>query len=186
MRGKRLTSSIAIILALGLIYSFGCIFDPKPDEGPDPGPQIEWPDLTQKEDVVEYMLLTYKHREYERYKDLLHLEYVWFLQPRDAKEYNTTSLSYSEDIDGTEKLFKKAVMLELEIDPGTWNEIQQVGEEPCPGCWETDRVYRIQAQLPNSDIIYMGNDHVKFIIVPVEEGGKTKYKIRWAYDIDFF
>jgi hypothetical protein len=61
-----------------------------------------------------------------------------------------------------------------------------VGEEPCPGCWETDRVYRIQAQLPNSDIIYMGNDHVKFIVVPVQEDGKTIYKIRWAYDIDFF
>jgi hypothetical protein len=77
-------------------------------------------------------------------------------------------------------------MIELEIDPGTWNEIQQVGEEPCAGCWETDRVYRIQAKFSGIDNIFMGHDHVKFIIVPVDEGGKTIYKIKWAYDIDFF
>ena len=182
MRSTRFKSTVACILAIGLVYSLGCIFDPKPDEQPEQVDPIEWPDLTEKEDIIDYMLLTYKHREGERYANLLHDQYIWFMQDRDAEELNTPTLDYAQDIRGTKNLFKYAVTLWLELDPGTWEEIEAVGEEPCPGCWQTDRVYRIQATLPGDETVYTGNDLVKFI----EEDGKITYKLRWAYDINFY
>ncbi|HUV36226.1 MAG TPA: hypothetical protein VMX58_04720 [Patescibacteria group bacterium] len=186
MKSTKFKSVMACILALGMVYSFGCIFDPKPDEGPDIVDPVDWPDLTDKDDVIVFLLLTYKHRDGERYAELLHDQYLWFMQDRDAEELNIETLDYTEDVESTKRLFKRAVMLELEIDPGSWVEIEAVGEVPCPGCWQTDRVYRIRAQIPGDEKTYTGNDLVKFIVVPVEKDGKTRYEIRWAYDIDYY
>jgi hypothetical protein len=186
MISTKIKLGVSCALTILLVFSLGCIFNPKPDDEPEIIDPVEWPELTEKEDVVEYLLLTYEERDETRYGDLLHPQYIWYMQPRDAEELNLPTLDYERDVAGTTYLFDVSVMLDLEIDPGTWLEIEAVGEEPCPGCWQTDRVYRIQVQLPGDETIYTGHDLVKLIVVPVEEDGKTKYKIRWAYDIDYY
>jgi hypothetical protein len=186
MRSTRIKSGVACVLAILLVYSLGCIFDPKPDVEPDTPDPVDWPDLTNKDDVIEYMLLCYEERAKLRYPELLHHDYIWYMQPRDAEELNMPTLNKNQDTDGTIFLFGNAVTLDLEIDPGTWEEIEAVGEEPCQGCWQTDRVYRIQVQFLNDETIYTGHDLVKFIVVPVEDDGRTEYRVRWAYDIDYY
>lgn len=186
MKITRFTSAIACILAFGLILTSGCIFDPKPDDNPDPPTPIDWKDRTDKEDVITNMLLAYEHRDKGHYNELLHGDYIWYLQERDAQEFNQESLDYAEDTEGTARIFNRAVLLELEIVDASWTEVEEVGGESCVGCWSTERIYYIQAQFPGDDTIYTGHDLVKFIVVPVDENGTTKYRIRWAFDIDFY
>lgn len=184
MRSTKIKSWSVCVLAVLMVYSLGCIFNPKPDDNPDPPDPIDWPDLTDKEDVIDYMLLVYEEKAYRRYGDLLHESYIWFMQDQDIAKYGET-LGRQEDIRGTVGILKEATFLDLEIDPpgpNSWTEVTEVGEEPCPGCWQTKRQYLIQAQFPGSEKILTGNDYVRFIVTPVEEDGKTIYKIRWAYD----
>lgn len=182
MRSTKIKSWAACVLAILMVYSFGCIFNPKPDDNPDPPDPIEWPDLTEKEDVIEYMLLVYEDRNKERYPELLHEHYIWVMQDKDAEELHINQLDKVADIRGTNYLLGEASILELEIDPGSWGEVEAVGEEPCPGCWETEREYHIQVKVPIKEKPLQGHDLVKFIVVPVEKDGKKIYQIRWAYD----
>jgi hypothetical protein len=188
MKGERIMKAAGILACLGIVTALvfaGCSEETGPcNPGHDSG--IDWPDLTAREDVIDYLLLTYEHRDYDRYNTLLHPDYIWYFQPRDAEELGTPLIDYAEDAEATKRIFDRAVMLELELGAGTWNEITEVGGQPCHGCWETDRVYGIQVQFTGGDVIYTGSDMVKFIIVPVDDGGATIFKIKWAYDIDFF
>jgi hypothetical protein len=186
MRNMRFKSIVVCVLAFGMIFTSGCIFDPKPDPNPVPPAPIEWKDRTDKEDVITNMLLAYEHRDKGHYNELLHENYIWYLQDRDAEKLNQESLDYAEDTDGTARIFNRAVLLELEIVKATWTEEEEIGGEACVGCWSTERIYFIQAQFPGNETIYTGHDHVKFVVVPVDEDGTTKYRIRWAYDIDKF
>lgn len=180
---KRKIVLISLVLAVTAVLAAGCSDSPK---APVRDSGIDWKDLTDPEDVITNMLLAYENRDIVHYEELLHEDYIWYFQERDAQMLGRASLDFAQDVGATKKLFEKAVMLEIEIDGGVWTEIDKVGDTPCTGCYSTERVYRIQTQFPGNEMIYTGHDHIMFIVVTVDEGGKTKYRIRWAYDIDVF
>lgn len=180
---RRNISFIGLMLAVAAVLAAGCSDSPK---APVKERGIDWKDRTDKEDVITNMLLAYEHRDIAHYEELLHEDYIWYFQQKDAEIFNQASLNYAEDVEATKKLFEQALLLQLEIIPAAWTEEEEIGGEACAGCWSTERVYFIQTQFHGDETIYTGRDHVKFIIVPVDEGGTTKYRIRWAYDIDFF
>jgi hypothetical protein len=187
MKRIRLHSAVGIIIAAGIILSSGCIFNPKPDDGPAPVPKIDWKDLTEKEDCITNMLLAYKYKDMTHYQELLMPnKYLWYLQDEDAVKYQMVYLDYNQDLAGTDFIFNNAVMLTLELDSGTWTEIDNVGEEPCENCWDTQRHYTIQFQKSGEEIIKIGNDTVKFVVVPYEDkkDGRMEWRIQWAWDLN--
>lgn len=186
MKRNKFMLAVIFVLFMGLVYTAGCIFDPTPDVEPPPIPSIDWDDLTDKQHCINNLVLSYKHRQIEPYKELLHPSYEWYLQDRDAEEFNQELMDYAEDVGATDNIFNQAIVLELTIVEGSWEATDTVGTEYWPGSWFTTREYYIQAKFPGSDILYSGHDLVEFVVVPVDDSGTTKYKLRIARDIDFY
>lgn len=177
-----------------LIAIPGCITDPK--ESPirkdrSESSAYEYCDLREKEDVITNLLLSYKDLNIDRFAELLHPDYIFVLQPGDIKG-NKDHYTREEDIRITEKMFcarmgecsPKIRRLELNISEGTegsWHAAEEIDGKPCPGCWLTERNYRISVDLGFRT--YHGDDMVLIYVAPVEEEGVTRYKIRIIYDV---
>lgn len=169
---------LVIAIAAGLI---GCSDDP---EKP-PGGESPYGDLTDKEDCIGNLVVSYELRDIEHYQEILHPDYVWYGKKWGALGDDLDVLDYAEDVAGTELLFEHCVSLELEIDAGSWQAVDKIGEQPCTDCWETTRLYHFRFTLPGDDTIYISNGLVKFVIVPVDDGETTEYRIRIGYDIGY-
>ena len=178
---------LPLVLSLLIAFAFGCILDPKEDIKKPPDPTDNFKDLTNREDVVTNLLESYKKRDDARFAELLHDEYLWYMQTRDLQPGEEQYWSRSRDIEATHFIFENAVRLELTITPHEWMPLTELGGEPCEDCWETQREYYITAQFQPEGTIYNGNDLVKFVIVPVNDagdGGRKEYRLRLAYDIE--
>jgi len=203
MRGLMKTAAITIIIGI-FIYS-GCILNPKEDVEPTPvGPQKEFRPLTEKENVIYNLVLSYERTNATYYEELLHADYIWYNQERDAEKYGAF---YNRDKDLEivrnmfdaangrakaghpiiDRLYLKIPIFEPDsLNPnGRWNKIDTIpGGDSCDDCWETEREYEISVEVGGEeDMTYIGNDIVKFIIAPVIEDGVKKYKIIRAYDL---
>jgi hypothetical protein len=193
MRGIKIRSLMTYILVLSMICLSGCILDPKEDPKPPDDSKPKYGDLTKKEHVIDNLVQSYKDRNINRYEELL-LDpgYLWYPQDRDVKPGDDKFWSRDQDIRTVGRMFNAAMgqpdegypeieRLDLRIEDGTWYQVENIGEEPCPGCWMTERIYHIEAVI--GETTYIGDDDVMFYITPFEKGGKTIYQIKRADDL---
>jgi len=198
MRGLMKTAAVTIIIGI-FIYS-GCILNPKEDKEPTPiGPQKEFRPLTEKENVIYNLVLSYERTDITHYEELLHNDYIWCNQ--GYSQDPTDFYSKDEDLRLVRHMFEAAngrykpvidrlylnipVFEPDSLNPnGRWNKVDSIpGEGPCDDCWETEREYEISVDISQENMTYIGNDIIKLYIAPVIEDGVKKYKIIRAYDL---
>ncbi len=193
-----------VSLSVMVVFSSGCILDPK-EEPIEENNKSEYKDLTEKEHCLINLVKSYDDRNIERYKQILYEEYM-FVMPEDndgGKDY----YDRDEEIAVTNNMFRSASgdpienklgqrlvteRLEFSIEPplvpeDDWAPIDSVAGEPCDDCWKTERRYYMEARI-NIDgtdrFLSTPNRYVQFIIVPMQEDGKKKYKLRLAYELE--
>lgn len=185
-------SARAAALAAAFLLA-GCIFGP--DDGDKPKePTPDFRPLTDKENVVHNLLESYEWADIEKYVDLMHADYVWRNRDDDIIEGKVPSEFYTREQDSasTHNLFKArlgthpdpmvvAKTLRLAIHPAAWQEVAELFGDPCEDCWETARLYEIIVEMETKTLYATGT--VKFVVVPVAEGGATHYKLRRADDL---
>jgi hypothetical protein len=170
------------LMAMIAVCSSGC----SDDTAKPAGEKSPNGDLTAPEDCITNLLVSYELRDIDRYKQVLHVDYLWYGKKWGVFGDDVDVLDYEQDVALTDQLFNSAVMLDLEIDPGTWLEIEKIGEDSCAGCWQTDRVYRIQVQLPGDETIYTGHGLARLVVIPIDNDGTTEYRIFRGYDLDYY
>ena len=181
---------IAAVLITTVFY-FGCILDPKPDKNPPGQPQADFKPLTEPENVIFNLVLSYERADFEHYSELLHDDYIWYNQKRYANEGHEEFYTREDDERMVHHMFMAVNgqygapidNLSLSIKSGTWiANHDTINGEPCEDCWETMRIYEINVTVGPKT--YYGNDNIKFIVVPVMEDGIKKYKIHRAFDLE--
>ena len=189
MNRNTIRSSVALLLMSALLFSFGCINDPK--EAPLPPPaESKYGDLTEKEHTIGNLVLSYTHRDIEHYSELLHQDYIWYLQAGDYEPSEDNYFLRQKDINMTRNMFLAANgqyapiidKLALVIDPGNWYPVSKIGERDCEDgeFWQTERGYRITVGI--GEMTYIGDD---IIIVNIAKDPVTqKYSIMSIYDVD--
>ncbi len=186
----KLTAALVIILVAGLFAVTGCILDPEKDPEPEPVPPPAWGDLTEKEHTLKNLVQSYTYRDIEHYQELLHAEYVWFLQDGDYEPGEDNYFVRQKDINMTSNMFDAANAqyepvidkLTLDIDPADWYSVSSIGEKDCEDgeCWQTERGYYLVVHI--GEMTYIGDD---IIIVNIAKDPVTqKYSIMSIYDID--
>lgn len=188
----RTASALAVIVTL--LAASGCILDPKEAVEDNPGPEVTWPDRTQRNDIIEVITKVYKYRNIEKYKELL-LEndeesdmfpegYIWRNQETDYKDYGEI-YTYDQDVRGTEGILEHVISMTFIIYPATpgndWSSYTTFRNEPCDDCWETIREYSFDIEFDDEQH-FMGNYKVQFIIGP-DRDGSGKYVIYQATDL---
>ncbi len=194
---------LRIVLAAALLTSvfyIGCILDPKPDKNPpDLGPQKEFKPLTEKENVVYNLVLSYERTDITHYEELLHEDYIWKNQDRYVDEIGEEIFLREEDIRMVTNIFnaangrprtgqspidKLSLTIPVYDDPdkywSAWTDT--INGEPCEDCWQTTRPYELNVDIGQKTL--HADDKIQLVIVPVIEGGVKKYKILRAYDLD--
>ncbi len=141
---------------------------------------IEWPDLTEREHVIETILLVYENHErntddlMEHYEAVLYddpsndHDYVWNMQEGDIIAGHDPIMLRDEDIQGTRFILENASALMLSISAGAWDPIPDVCEE----CWETTRAYSISAKMfiGGEDMTFNGESmRIHFVVGPDEQ-----------------
>ncbi len=184
---KRTTITL-LLLALALAFSVSCNDPESPIDDDDPG--IEWPGMTEKDDVVKTVVLAYTYpkegESVSRYNAALHSLFFFHLQPEDVDPGDPPFLTRAIDVSTTERMFEAESLLELIIaETGTWNPYNEIEGEPCVDCWESTREYRIRAQFGDEDTIFQstaGRASVIIIVAP-DEADSSKWVIRAMYDV---
>lgn len=193
MRNTPAMRLLCVLPLLSLLAFPGCILSPEQDPNP-PNPKENFKPLTDKENVIYNLVQSYKFKDIAKYDELLHPDYIWRNQETDIQAGKVPSEFYTrdQDIQGTNGLFKAFLgthpdpsvvvdAIDFLIQPAAWQQITEVDGNPCEDCWETSRIYEITVTTPTKTLY--GNDLVKFIVVPVMEGGTKLYKLRRGDDI---
>ncbi|MBD3179290.1 MAG: hypothetical protein GF417_06655 [Candidatus Latescibacteria bacterium] len=140
MPNKILASAMVSILAL-LSLSCG-------EKKSEPGNQsMEWPDRTKKEDCIRILEMSFRHRDIERYRNLILEPDSTAIFPegfkyhylQDDMEAPVMSINYSDEIGITSGLFNHADTLDLRISPAGWERLKSFRGRPCEDCWKTER-----------------------------------------------
>ncbi len=195
---ERAVFACIALLTLALFVS-GCSDDSSPA-----GPEQETPEfraLTSPGNLIYNLVLSYQQLSIEEYSRLLlsadegdyGQEYHWFNQAEDVSILGEEYYARDEDISRTNNLFQAAKgtptkpehpvidKLGLEIESGQWVLVDSLWGEPCDDCWETERGYYIKIKFESDDV--HSDDRVKFVVVPVQSGDVTEYRIAKALDI---
>ena len=192
MKSTRLKTAITLLVIIGFSIMAGCILNPEKKDD-NPINNNPWPSLATAEGVVETLVRCYKERNAERYKDiLLDPDYLFYLQERDVGAGEEDFWNLEVDYDATRRMFIAAIgtpegndplldALTLDILDGTWTDVDSIGDEPCVDCQYTERIYDISAVV--GETTYLGNDIIALYVEPVDEMGKTVFKIRRWYDL---
>jgi len=193
----KLKSMTLIAGVCALAFAYGCILSPDDSGGGPPVPPAVFKDLTQKEDVVYNLALSYNKADIAQYQKLLHEGYRFYNQTVDVQGGMEEFRTRDWDINSATKMFlaargqltsdpaKNLDKLTLEITDGSWTAQDTVPglPAPCVDCWVTMREYKLNLMLVGGQQGYNGYDNVQMIIVPVEEGGKKLYKLYRVDDI---
>lgn len=165
------------ILTMGLIVSFSLAptlsgvarseSDAKPTYG----------DLTQKEHCMRNLALSYTNQDIERFKELLHERYVYIVSETKTRSRNYTINAVNYMFDNSSKIY-------AEITEGEWEPITTFAGESCPGCWSTNREFTMKIGTPGVKENEL-RTKCRFIVVPVEESGVVKYKLRGEESPEF-
>ena len=191
MRRSVVKAALPLLLITALLASPSCIFDPKEDPVIPPVPEIEWPDMTDRDDVIKTVVLCYENprdgNSDSKYNALLQSQYFFKLHPDDILIPGDSPIfTRAEDLASTEWLFEVHTMLELTItETGSWYEYPEIEGEPCDNCWETTRQYFVRAQLEDEGTIYQSPPERAFvtIIAAPDENDATKWVLRAMFDL---
>jgi hypothetical protein len=180
----------ALLLSLSFLLAAGCLMD-DPVKVKQPGP-VEWPDMTDRDDVIATILLCYGNPENKeampRYERLLHSQYFFAFDAEDVLPPGESPiLTRAQDIVSTQWLFENNVELRLSIDPaegGTWSQIDELDGVPCANCWEGRREYQIRYQKTNDDHVLQSNPGAAAvtIIVAPDESDPGRWVLRALFD----
>lgn len=194
MLGGKMKYAILFLMMAAVIGFGGCILSPT-EELPDK-PKPIWKDLTQKEDVIDNLVLSYKAHDIAHYEELLHADYLWYNQTTDvqldpywARDEEVTKVgkmflaAESRHPDPTKWLDRLDLWIATDATGDSWEQADSVNGAPCDNCWQTMREYSIQLVMAEGDLTINGNDNVQFTVKGVEKGGKTIYLLLRADDI---
>jgi hypothetical protein len=185
MKSLTLRRVAAFAVAAAALFILGCSDDStQPKETPKP----RYPEATAKDIVISNLLLSFKDRNIEQFEKLLHPDYIWYNQPQDVSGGLPKFYARDEDVAITRNMFLAALhthtnsnlwldKLELKLYGDEWTLVSEFNSEPCEDCWETTRAYSVTLITTGGAIIYVANDLVKFVVVPVEVDGTKLYKI---------
>jgi hypothetical protein len=184
-------AALPLLLIAALLMSPSCIFDPKEDPVIPPDDPIEWPDMTQRDHVIQTVMLCYanpKNSEaVEKYNGLLHSEYFFGLAEGDVQPGEPPIMDRAVDIKSTEGIFEFESLLELTITPetGSWYEYFELEGEPCENCYASERQYFIRAQFGDEETIWQSPVGKAFmsVIVSPDESDPNKWVLRAIYDL---
>ena len=188
---NRLLSAAVISAALFLIN--GCILNPETEKPPPPEP-IDWPDLTEMEDVIETITLCYENyntatmNDLEmHYRDILYdeagNEYVFYLQEDDVELGDDGLLTLEEDVRGSVNIWKYSTGLILDL---SWSQWDPYEDENCEDCWISTRTYSITTTIDYGGEVkdYSGNDMIVIFIIRPQHDDPTKWSIFMVYDVN--
>lgn len=181
--------------ALVFFFISGCILSPEEDPAPPPDQEEVYKDLTDKENLIFNLQQCYKYTNIDRYQEILHPDYIWYNQETDVLSGKTEEF-YTRDVDieRTNRIFlaknnrhpdpnKVIDKLELSIESAAWQRVDEIGGNPCEDCWETTRNYLITIVTDGGNKTIIGDDLVKFTVVPFQRNGQKIYLIYRADDI---
>ena len=184
------TSIIILLLAVAMMSVVSCSDEPVKIKPPYEEPDIDWPFMTDRDDVIETIVLCYDNPRHSqttaRYMELLHSQYFFGFAPRDVPPGEPPILTRVQDIAATEWIFANQTRLELAITPevGSWYEYSELEGEPCENCYGTERQYFIRAQFGDETTTYQSTPGRAFavVIVAPDESDPTKWVLRAMYD----
>jgi hypothetical protein len=191
MLGNRSRFAFLALAAFALIAYSGCILSPD-EEAPTPEPKPTYKPLTEKENLIENLLMCYQEHNITQYEALLHPDFIWYNQVGSVPEYNERT----DDVKLTRGLFQAAegthpdpalkvdkLTLWLDTTAPQWYSVTEIAGVPCEDCWETTRAYQITAVMNGGDKTLLGDDNIKFIAIGVMQNGTKIYQFLRADDI---
>jgi len=190
----RALAAVMVILMLG---ASGCILNPEEDNEPPEPVEINWPDLTEKEDCIETILLLYNYYNRldnvskaieDHYVPLLYddpnniKDYVWYMSIVDVTQGDDPIMTRDRDIAGTEGLLKNASLLEFKLEGApVWNTVTDV----CDNCWTTTRQYSFTCKITvDGELKSFTSElaNVEFVVGP-HHNDPNKWAIYQASDL---
>ena len=189
--------ALAAVMAILMLGASGCILNPEEDNEPPDPVVIDWPDLSEKEDCIETILLLYDnynrlgdvskaisdHYEKILYDDPADLkDYVWYMSIVDVTKGDDPIMTRAKDISGTEGLLKYASLLDFNLQGApTWERREDV----CDNCWMTTRQYSFNCNITVDGELksYVSDlSNVAFIVGPHHDD-PNKWAIYQASDL---
>jgi hypothetical protein len=197
MSTRKMRITLAYITIAALFVAYGCILSPdKGGGGGDNQDTTGFRPLTDKENVIFNLMLSYKRADINQYGDLLHDQYTWHNQLDPSTPNLEEQWTRTQDYNATHNMFMSTrgsnpdpkwnvIKLELDIKNASWSLYPDSipgYPYPCTDCWQTTREYYITLATEGGDT-YIGNDLCLFIVVPVNRGGQKIYQLWRAEDI---
>jgi hypothetical protein len=183
----------ALLLAAFLIFAAGCVFSPEDNKTP-PKTTDQFKALSDKENIIFNLVLSYNRADITHYEQILHPDYTWYFQSVDIARGLPVSWTREQDLNATRNMFLGAKgqnpntemnldKLQLEMTTGSWAPVDSLGGVSCNDCWMTTRQYSLSCMIRGSFDGFTGNDMVQLIVVPVGSGSQKAYKIWRMQDI---
>lgn len=179
MTGKRTRIFSAASICLLLVFS-GCLTDPGKKAVETGLADTEWPDLSEKDDCIETILLLYNNSSRidlsvevdRRYANILYDDpagdegdYLWYMSEEDVGDHGSPVLTREQDIDGTRWLLMSSIGMELHITGAQWYPAEQI----CEGCYSSARLYTYSCSMNGGDAIrhmMAWEEEVVFVVGP--------------------
>ncbi len=202
------------ILAVALLASSGCLFNPTEKVGPDdPGP--EYLNYNTAENLIQNFKEAWNHMDYTEYRD--HILYDGEAAAPDGEDYEAFKFYFIED-DGeygdswgveeekihTEALFSgnssqdgdtpgvESISLTFE-NLSVWsvptNPFNVEGDSYPAGTqfrrYQTDMDINLKGTIEGTEInVLLVNDTVEFYVIPIDVDGSTEYRLWKWLDLD--
>jgi hypothetical protein len=181
-------------LVFGAMLFSGCILDPKEKPPDDKKPPVEWPDLTEKDDIFEYIKLVYTQKAYNRYDLLLDNNFNFRFGDDDYNSGLTErDWDRSHEINSVNHIlnnktipkYGSVIQVDLDIYPeGFWTEISK-NDPPFAGetWYQKSFTYRILATTTSGTDLKGYDIKAYFIVRQSEVEGKNIWRIvQWNDD----
>jgi hypothetical protein len=126
-------------------------------------------DLTQKEHCLHNLVLSLNDRDIGKYKQVLGDNF--------EETVGEKTITRDEDIAATKTMLEDATAIRVELTEGEWTPLATYSGEACDGCWATTREMTLKvvsARVGEAE----SSMKLRFIVVPVEESGVVKFKLR--------
>jgi hypothetical protein len=161
---------------------------------PPPHKPPEFKPLTEKENLISNLVLSYDSADIGHYEELLHSDYTWYFRTADAERGLPVFWTREPDLEATKNLFlavrgqysdrqMNLDALQLQIEGGSWAQVDSLAGSPCDDCWVTTRQYLVNAVLTGGLDGFAGDGLVQIIVAPAGEGTEKVYKIWRMQDI---
>jgi hypothetical protein len=190
---SRLLIISAVLLCAFLFVS--CNDDPARPR-PSGDDKIVFPDLTQKDDIFEYLELVYENMDIDRYPKLLDDGFIFFFSTADYNAGTTPEMwGRTEELNSARNMFSNfahpkygaITNIDLDITPeGLWVEVRKT-DPPYEGeSWYQRTVeYRIIISTTSEFTLQGTEKKALFTIRLAEVDGENFYRIvQWSDDIE--